>query len=492
MQLLEGVQAPIVLADRFDGSRIATGVAPGLQRLGVMLPYSPLHLLFMQGVARLRIDAVVATSGNVSGEPICIDDDEAPEWLADIADTFLTHNRGIARPVDDSVVQLLPGQRWPQSRKPPQPMVLRRGRGYAPAPVVTGLFARRPRVVGLGGQLNASVAHVSDGTATVSQYLGDLHQMATLRRLHTTAAELPALLGAESEVYAHDQHPDYESTHLAARLGASAHLEAVQHHHAHVAACLAEHGMTGPALDVAWDGTGYGPDGTVWGGELLVADLVGYRRLGSLRPLPLPGAEQAVHEPRRVALAVWRKLAGDAEWERLPPDLAGMFSATEARVLGRMLASGVASPWTSSAAAESGVDAAAARLLPPATGWRADWRPMMARLVDLSGIPEQRGLVVLAFHRALAATIQRWCRRARGAGLGGRVVALGILGATLLPDNWQWVVWWVPFYWIYDVLEGVFTRTIGWGTFVWKTALTVGLSALFVLLARKKIVAGLS
>lgn len=338
--LLSAVEAPIVLLPRRDEVAeaappltVAEAVAPGNPTLGIMLPYTPLHHLLLRELDR----PVVATSGNLSDEPICTDNDEALTRLAGLADAFLVHNRPIARHVDDSVAWVVADT----------PRLLRRARGYAPLPVL--LDAPAPTILAVGGHLKNTVALSVGRQVFISQHIGDLETAEAMAAFERVIADFLRLYEAEPVAIAHDLHPAYASTRYALEAFPEAIPRiAVQHHHAHLAACLADNGAAGPALGVTWDGTGYGPDETVWGGEFLLGDARAYTRVAHLRPFRLPGGDAAVHEPRRVALALLWELYGEAAlaWEDLPP-VASCTSA-ERRVLARMLAGGFRAPWTTS------------------------------------------------------------------------------------------------------------------------------------------------
>jgi hydrogenase maturation protein HypF len=332
--LLAGPEAPIVLLERRADAPIAPAVAPGNPYLGVMLPYTPLHHLLMREVAR----PVVATSGNLSDESICIDNDEALERLGEIADLFLVHDRPIERPVDDSVVQWLDGA----------PRLLRRSRGYAPLPVRLGGGA--PPILAAGGQLKNTIALARGADVFLSQHVGDLDSVESQGAFERVVADFVRLYEVDPEVTAHDLHPDYASSRWASESGYGERIP-VQHHHAHLAACLADADEPGPALGVVWDGTGLGPDGTIWGGEFLLGDAAGYRRVAHLRPFRLPGGEAAVKEPRRVALALLHTAVGgaDAVARLLRTPAGGAFEGTELQVLERVLDTGFRAPWTTSA-----------------------------------------------------------------------------------------------------------------------------------------------
>ena len=331
-RLLRSPAAPIVLMATRDRSAIAPEVAPGTPRLGVMLPFTPLHHL----LARELGFPVVATSGNASDEPLCVDEAEALERLGQIADLFLVHDRPIARPVDDSVVQVVEGRE----------QVLRRARGYAPLPLpLPEGVPTPPPILAVGGHLKGSVALTVGREVVVSQHLGDLETRLSRQNFEATVQSLSSLFRFRPERVACDLHPDYASTAHARGLGLP--VLPVQHHEAHVYAGMLDSGLVPPVMGVAWDGTGYGPDGTIWGGEFFAVGPEGCRRLARLRRFRLPGGEVAVREPRRAALGLLHALDPDL----LRPGLAPVdaFQAGERKVLVGMLERGVRSPWTSSA-----------------------------------------------------------------------------------------------------------------------------------------------
>jgi hydrogenase maturation protein HypF len=287
--LLTGPRRPIVLLPRRDGAAVAASVAPGNRQLGIMLPYTPLHHLLLAAVG----GPMVLTSGNVSDEPIVYDDDEALARLAGIADAFLTHDRPIHVRADDSVVRSFRGRE----------MLLRRSRGYAPEPVQTGAFPRP--VLACGAELKNTFCLAKEHHAFVSPHIGDLENAETLRSFTEGIEHFRRLFDVAPEVVAHDLHPEYLSTKFALDLGDETGLElvGVQHHHAHIASCLADNGERGPVIGVAFDGTGFGTDGTIWGGEFLVADLASFVRGGHLAPVPMPGGAAAIRQPWRMAAA---------------------------------------------------------------------------------------------------------------------------------------------------------------------------------------------
>jgi hydrogenase maturation protein HypF len=285
--LLASARRPVVLLDRRPGAPVAAAVAPGNRQLGIMLPYTPLHHLLLAKVGH----PIVLTSGNVSDEPIAYTDGDALARLAGIADAFLTHDRAIHIRTDDSVVRPLRGRET----------LLRRSRGYAPEPL--GLAARLPRpVLACGAELKNTFCLAVEDRAFVSHHVGDLENFETLRSFTDGIAHFRRLFDTEPEVVAYDLHPDYLSTKYALDLD-GVDLAGVQHHHAHIASCLADNGEEGPVIGVAFDGTGFGTDGTIWGGEFLLADLAGFERAGHLEPVPMPGGAAAIRQPWRMAAA---------------------------------------------------------------------------------------------------------------------------------------------------------------------------------------------
>jgi len=331
--LLASQASPIVLLERRDPGLLADQVAPGTPRLGVMLPSTPLHHLLLKDLGF----PVVATSGNVSEEPLCLEEGEALLRLGDIADLFLVHNRPIARPVDDSVAQVVLGEA----------QVLRRARGYAPLPIpLPDSFAGPVPTLAVGGHLKSAVALTVGREVVLSQHLGDLQTLPSRRNFQQTLHNLAALFGFEPARVACDLHPDYASSIHARESGLPVHE--VQHHEAHVYSGMLDCALEPPLLAVSWDGTGLGSDGTVWGGEFFVVEGTSCRRVARFRPFRLPGGEAAVREPRRAALGLLHALDPDlSAWGDLPP-VQG-FRAGELRVVQGMLDRGVLSPWTSSA-----------------------------------------------------------------------------------------------------------------------------------------------
>ncbi len=453
--MLGSHQAPIILLRKRNGRgssemeknrSMAAGVAPGNPYLGVMLPYTPLHYLLMAAIQR----PIICTSGNLSEDPMAIDNEEALERLGSIADVFLIHDRSIVRPVDDSIVR----------HGPCGFQVMRRARGFAPLPIQLKISA--PTILALGGHLKNTVAlclgnssrvhemhqedsfndanppdtkvrytHPTPTPVVISPHIGDLDNLLGVQVFQRAIEDLVKFFAVTPEVIACDLHPDYASTReavvLAAKWGVP--LVRVQHHHAHVAAIMAEHVFEGPMLGLAWDGTGYSSDGTIWGGEALRCEGAEFTRVAHLRTFALPGGDRAIREPRRSALAVLYEILG----EQATQIVADWFSAVELAALMRMLARGTNCPRTSSlgrlfdaAAALCGLpkiisfEGQAAMALEFAADENeesayaiplhraknqiliADWEPMLRAIVaDRSG-NMLIGIISARFHNALA------------------------------------------------------------------------------------------
>lgn len=290
-------ERPIVLVPRRKGSGLSDGIAPGIRDLGVMLPYTPLHhLLFAREGCP---DVLVMTSANVSDEPICTGNDEALDRLSGIADAFLLHDREIVARLDDSILQFSSGA----SR------MIRRSRGYVPRPL--SLSCEMPPVLACGGDLKNSFAHSRGDAACFGPHMGDLAHPLAFDAFSEAVVRMEDLLDVEPVALVCDLHPDYASTRYAESRGLP--VLRVQHHHAHAAAVMAEFGLDGPVLAVCLDGTGYGPDGTIWGGEVLQADRFSYRRIARLGLLPLPGGDRAAREPWRMAASALFSALGARE-----------------------------------------------------------------------------------------------------------------------------------------------------------------------------------
>lgn len=343
-RLLLSHESPIVLLKKKSNAvetqnftSLSPGVAPHNPYLGIMLPYTPLHHILMQELGF----PVVATSGNLTDEPIVIDNSEALTRLEGIADLLLVHNRPIVRHVDDSIVRIILGRE----------LLLRRARGYAPLPISLGRKygsqTPLPKILALGAHLKNTVAISLENQVFISQHIGDLETKEAYEAFQKVIKDFKELYEFEPEVVACDMHPEYLSTKYAKSLGLP--IIEVQHHHAHVAACMAENELEGSVLGISWDGTGYGTDGTVWGGEFLLADYASFNRVCHFRTFRLPGGEKAVREPRRIALGILYELFGEEALERREIPLLRSFREEELRVLGQMIRKNINSPLTSSA-----------------------------------------------------------------------------------------------------------------------------------------------
>jgi len=435
-RLLLSPESPIVLLSRkMDNqqSPIVPSVAPRNPNLGVMLPYSPLHHLLMR---ELNFP-IVATSGNLSDEPICIDEHEALQRLRGIADVFLVHDRPIVRHVDDSVARVMYGRE----------MLLRRARGYAPLPVRIKSEIPNPKsetILAVGAHLKNTLALKIDENIFVSQHIGDLETKQAYSAFCRAAADLPRLYDAKLASVACDMHPDYLSTKHAREIVSDWKTHApvlldVQHHWAHVAACMAENEIQAPVLGVAWDGTGFGLDGTIWGGEFLRAKNDGlFERVAHLRQFRLPGGDAAIRQPRRSALGLLHEILGPDCWSfrRLFRD----FAEHEQRLLRQMLEKKINAPLTSSVgrlfdavaaliglrqragfegqaamelefARQPGVQNAYSFSLQYASPMIIDWEPMVRELLDDLERHETRGVIAAKFHNALVEMIVALAKR---------------------------------------------------------------------------------
>jgi hydrogenase maturation protein HypF len=344
--LLCGPQRPIVLAPRRRHAAVAPSVAPNVAELGVMLPYSPLHHLLLADLGGEReAPALVMTSGNISEEPIAYRDEDALSRLGTIADLLLTHDRPIQTRTDDSVLRVV------NTPSGSRGMLLRRSRGYVPSSLSLPDPAVRP-ILACGAELKSTFCLAKGNRAWVSHHIGDLQNYETLCSFTEGIEHFQRLFAIAPEVIAHDLHPEYLSTKYALERDGVA-LLGVQHHHAHMAACLAEHAEFARAIGVIFDGTGYGPDGTVWGGELLAGDLAGFRRVGALLPVRLPGGERAIREPWRMACA-WLAVASEsarrepAQEPDIPLALRGHVKEQTWQGVTQLVHSGVGSPLTTS------------------------------------------------------------------------------------------------------------------------------------------------
>lgn len=331
--LLGSHQRPIVLLKKLRFHGLAPQVAPKNRYIGIMLPYTPLHHLLMKGAFK----ALVMTSGNMTEEPINTDNREAFKHLKGIADYFLIHNRDIYLRSDDSVLRVT-------DKIPRQ---IRRSRGYVPAPIFLATDMHDlPPVLALGGELKNTICLTKANRAFLSQHIGDMENLETFEFFRLTISHLRRILEIHPKVVAHDLHPDYLSSKFAREQRESPTI-GIQHHHAHIVSCLAEHGLKGPVIGVAMDGTGLGLDGQIWGGEIILSDLTSFKRRAHLDYVPLPGGDAAAKFPWRMALIYLHRTFGD-DLFNLPIPFVGNLDQTESSIILRMTIKGVNSPLTSS------------------------------------------------------------------------------------------------------------------------------------------------
>jgi hydrogenase maturation protein HypF len=425
---------PIVLVTKHADSALAPEVAPDCDEIGAMLPYSPLHHLLLEEFGA----PLVATSANITGEPVLTDNAEVEARLGRVADAFLHHDRPIARPADDPVVRVILGKARP----------LRLGRGNAPLEIDLPFALPRP-VLALGGHLKNTVALGWQRRAVVSPHLGDMDAPRSLALLKQVATDLQALYGVRAEALACDAHPGYATTRLAASWGLP--VTKVFHHHAHASALAGEFPRRDPCLVFTWDGTGYGEDGTVWGGEALLGRAGHWRRVASLRPFSLPGGERAAREPWRCAQSLcWE--TGRA-WQECPEESALLHSAWENGLncprtssAGRLFDAAAAflglahrttfeaqAPMALEAACRGEGEAIALPLSESRGVWVSDWEPLLARLQDAGASVAERAAL---FHASLARAIVDQARAVRAAhGVSCIGLAGGVFQNRVLCEN---------------------------------------------------------
>ena len=414
---LTGWRRPIVVMPRRQSGGLPEAIAPGNRTLGVMLPYTPLHSLLFEGAP---FDALVMTSGNLSEEPIVVDNTDARERIGGVADWFLTHNRDIYMRADDSVVRTFEGRE----------RLMRRSRGYAPQTLDLGRSA--PEILACGGELKNVFCLTKGRHAILSQHIGDLENYETLVFFEETLGNLKKLFRVEPRIVAHDLHPNYLSTKYALEIEGLPKV-GVQHHHAHIASCMAENGLAGEVIGVAFDGTGYGTDGAIWGGEFLVAGYGGFERRAHLRYVPLAGGDAAVRQPWRSALAYLMDACGrDVPFHAAPE--------AHVRVVRSMIANGVRIVPTSScgrlfdavasiiglrhevnfegqaaieleAIAEDGCEERYPFDIGGSGPWEIDIRPAIMRVAREVASGAARERLAAMFHNTMAAATVEVCRR---------------------------------------------------------------------------------
>jgi hydrogenase maturation protein HypF len=414
-RVLLAPESPIVILSRREDSSVAASVAPGNPNLGVMVPYTPLHHILMREMGA----AVVATSGNRSNEPVAIDERKAVSRLSGIADLFLIHNRPIRRHADDSIVRVLLGRE----------QILRRARGYAPLPVL--MKHSFPATVAVGGHMKNTVALGIESNVFISQHIGDLETNEAFDAFRQVIDDLQNLYDARPALVVGDTHPDYASSRYAGDLAESRAIpfERVQHHWAHVLSCMADNRIDAPALGVAWDGTGYGTDGTIWGGEFLLATGNGFHRVAHFRTFPLPGGDAAVRKPKQTAAGLLYEIFGR---EALTEDVAPL--------LRQMLEKQIRCPRTSSVgrlfdaiasligirdqtsfegqaamdlefAAASNINESYDYIIRSGDPLIVDYEPMVRRIMHEVRTHVESGVIAAKFHNTLACIVVDVARR---------------------------------------------------------------------------------
>jgi hydrogenase maturation protein HypF len=423
---LTSIRRPIVILERRLGVPLSQALAPGNNTLGVMLPYTPLHhLLFDESLT-----ALVMTSGNVSEEPIVTGNREAATRLHSIADAFLFHNRDIHTRVDDSVARVIAGQE----------RVLRRSRGYAPHPVTLGFPVAE--ILACGAELKNTFCLTKDHYAFLSQHIGDLENYETLVFYRETLDRMQRLFRMSPAAVAYDLHPQYLSTKLALEMTEVQQI-GVQHHHAHIASCMAENGIAGKVLGVAFDGTGFGTDGKIWGGEFLVADFAGFERRAHFRYIALAGGDRAVREPWRLGLSYLLDTFG-ASFDSLDLPLLRRIPSKKTATVRSMIERRINTVETSAcgrlfdavaaivgvrdevnfeaqaaieleAGALRGVEASYPFEITAASVWQIDVRPMIESIVRDLRAAQPAGWISAAFHNTVAAIVVEVCIRLKAA-----------------------------------------------------------------------------
>jgi hydrogenase maturation protein HypF len=446
-------ESPIILLKRKSKignlkSEISVTVAPHNPYLGAMLPYTPLHHLLMRELAV----PIVATSANLSEEPICIDELEALERLRGIADYYFIHNRPIVRHVDDSIVRVIMNRE----------LVMRRARGYAPLPVMVNEkydFLKEKTILAVGGHLKNTVALKKGNKIFISQHIGDLSTEESNKTFKKVIDDFKLLYNAEPDEIISDLHPEYISTKYAKQL--SERIEQVQHHYAHVAACRFENQVEGETLGVSWDGTGYGLDGTVWGGEFFLTDDNSYKHFAQFRKFVLPGGEKAIKEPRRSLTGILFEIAGNSFVNEFSDLIENKFTSAELGLILNMLSKNINSPVTSSTGRmfdgvssllgicdKSNYEGQAAMILEFAADWNendsypfnitqeekliVDWQPIIISIINEIRSDIKPSIISTKFHNTLAEIILRIARKS---GMRKIVLSGGCFQNALLTER---------------------------------------------------------
>lgn len=452
-RVLKSPESPIILLKKVSGinnpvKRISESVAPRNPYLGVMLPYTPLHHLLMK---ELNIP-IVATSANLSEEPICIDEYEALERLNGIADYFLVHNRPIVRHVDDSIVRVILNRE----------LVMRRARGYAPLPVIVYEkydSQKKKTLLAVGGHLKNTIALKKGNNIFISQHIGDLSTEESNKTFKKVISDFQLLYDVRADEIISDVHPEYISTKYAKDLGEN--LEQVQHHYAHIVACRFENQIEGEALGVSWDGTGYGNDGTVWGGEFFLTDDSSYKHFAQLRQFMLPGSEKAIKEPRRSLAGILFEIAGPTFINEFSDLLENKFGSADIGLITNMLLKKINSPFTSSVGRlfdavsslcdicdKSNYEGQAAMMLEFATRFDEagvypfnvfesdkliiDWQPMVISIINDYRKDMDSSIIAAKFHNTLAMMI---LEIAKESGLNKVVLSGGCFQNAILTER---------------------------------------------------------
>jgi len=451
-ELLQSAQRPIVLLRRRAGASapdglVAPDVAPGANRLGLMLPYTGLHHLLLRQVG----EPIVLTSGNVSDEPIAYRDDDALERLAGIADAFLVHDRPIQTRCDDSVATVVAGRS----------VVVRRSRGYAPAPLQVPVAAKAS-VLACGAELKSTICLLEGQRAVLSHHIGDLENAETLASFEEAVHHYAGICGSRPSVVAHDMHPEYLSTKFALAWVGSERV-AVQHHHAHIASCMADNDFSGPVIGIAFDGLGMGDDATLWGGEVLVATFGGYERVASCLPVALPGGAAAVRQPWRMAAAYADLAFGDDTPARFAPaaekaelwaqmcrlSRAGAPLSPTASSIGRLfdaVGAVVCGRYEASFEGQAAVDLEEVADPGEMSGYACSWSGAGPRRLDTVGIfasavedllsGSAPGVVAARFHNTLAQSVAQICSEIRDErGVAAVALSGGVFQNRLLTER---------------------------------------------------------